>query len=389
MAGSRRRGRRRPRRRGGGGVPYGFCGSLGSCGVSPSPGFCGVVIGFPSGAAVVGARDSVPHRRLPSALRGRRASWSSMWAGLPTYSPTTNSGTLSAVSSEQRDRPAVRRLVQHPDAERPDRRDQVAGRLGPAGQRGGGAGGPGAQPDVGSARSGRSSAPRRGPPPTAPRGRAARPAARRRRPGSSSSPGRAPIAGRRAEPRPGEASSESGIDIAATMPTSALAVPAPKPASRHSVANQPKTAYAISDWRPKNSVIAQPSRVRAMSPKPTSRTGASRASSRRTSPNHGTRRDRRQHRPDPDAVAPAAERVGDRDREQERRGQPDGECGRVERGEQPDPVGEVQPDQRGDQHVGHRHARDGAAARGPGTPPRGGPRPGRPARRRRPAGPGR
>ena len=46
------------------------------------------------------------------------------------------------------------------------------------------------------------------------------------------SPGRATTCG---------AHSESGMDTEATIPTSALAVPAPKPASRHSVANQPKT----------------------------------------------------------------------------------------------------------------------------------------------------
>ena len=76
--------------------------------------------------------------------------------------------------------------------------------------------------------------------------------------------------------------------MAATIPTRALADPAPNPESRHSVANQPNTAYAISDCSPKKSVIAQPSRVRAMSPKLTSRAGVSSASSCRTSPNQGT-----------------------------------------------------------------------------------------------------
>ena len=93
------------------------------------------------------------------------------------------------------------------------------------------------------------------------------------------SPGRATACGR---------TKDSGIDMAATIPTRAPADPAPKPASRQSVANQPKTAYAIRDCSPKKRVIAQPNRVRAMSPKPTSRTGVSSASSRRTSPNHGT-----------------------------------------------------------------------------------------------------
>ena len=85
---------------GGGGVPYGFCGcsGAGSCGVSPSPGFCGVVIGSPWVPPWSVRECSVPHlgprghqstRGSTSAVAGQRrvalgGSWSSMWAGRPT-----------------------------------------------------------------------------------------------------------------------------------------------------------------------------------------------------------------------------------------------------------------------------------------------------------------
>jgi hypothetical protein len=65
------------------------------------------------------------------------------------------------------------------------------------------------------------------------------------------------------------AQSESGIDVAATTPTSTPAVVAVKLASRHMVANQPKTTYACSDWNPKKRIMDTPIGVRSTSTKPT------------------------------------------------------------------------------------------------------------------------
>src|SRR5215213_10014780 len=81
---------------------------------------------------------------------------------------------------------------------------------------------------------------------------------------------------------------ESGMLIAVIAPSSRPAVPAEKPASRYTWANQPKTEYACSDWKPKNSAIPQPSRVRATAASEIERLSDSGAVSWRSSPNQGS-----------------------------------------------------------------------------------------------------
>ena len=53
------------------------------------------------------------------------------------------------------------------------------------------------------------------------------------------------------------------MPIPVIAPSSRPASDALKPTDRYRLGNQPKTAYACSDWTPKNSAISQPSRVRA------------------------------------------------------------------------------------------------------------------------------
>ena len=68
------------------------------------------------------------------------------------------------------------------------------------------------------------------------------------------------------------------------------------------------------------------------------------------------RGDRSGDRPDGQSGTPAVEGLGDRDGEHRRGREPDGQGRRVDPGHQSDPVGEVQLDQGGEQHVGRRHA---------------------------------
>ena len=113
-------------------------------------------------------------RREPSVRR--RASWSSTTRVARRTPPSASIGTISAVEREQGHRPAAARVVQHADAERADRGEQVAGRLGEARR----------APAVPSGVAARSpirvstignvvDAPRRGRPPRGPRASAARP----------------------------------------------------------------------------------------------------------------------------------------------------------------------------------------------------------------------
>src|SRR3954471_16692215 len=62
---------------------------------------------------------------------------------------------------------------------------------------------------------------------------------------------------------------DSGTDTAASRPTRTPAAASEYAESRHRVANQPKTTYACSDWRPKKKIIDSPIGVRRTSKKPT------------------------------------------------------------------------------------------------------------------------
>ena len=85
-------------------------------------------------------------------------------------------------------------------------------------------------------------------------------------------------------------------------------------------------------------------------------------------PDPGHRRQHGWHRPGARARSrqpPPA--VRDRHGQHQRSGQPDRHRPRVERGDRADPVGEVQLDQRGEQHVRDRHPGQRRASRGRGT----------------------
>ncbi len=114
-------------------------------------------------------------------------------------------------------------------------------------------------------------------------------------------------------------------------------------------------AYACSDWSPKARAIARPSRVRATAPSVTAPPDSAGRRSWADQRQPRQRGEDGEDRPHAQPGAPAAERLRDRHRQHERGGQADRQRGRVERGDDADPVGEVQLDQRREQHVGRRH----------------------------------